>query len=127
MPEEAAHDPSLQTWSWSTIEVVSPRPGIERQAIDGHRQSVVRYRYEPGSVFPEHAHAEEQVTLVLRGRLLFQVGDQQIELGAGDGAIIPANVPHGAAVLGDETVETYNVLSPRRTEHPTGRASPPPK
>jgi quercetin dioxygenase-like cupin family protein len=41
-----------------------------------------------------------------------------VELGPGGVAVIPANIPHGAVVVGDETVETYNALSPRRTSSP---------
>jgi len=93
-------------------------PGVERQVVDGERQTLVRYVYQPGAVFPVHSHAEEQITSVLSGRIRFEVAGESLTLSAGEAAVIPPNVPHGATVLGDEPVETLNSLSPRRARHP---------
>ncbi len=83
---------------------------------------MVRYVYAPGSVFPVHAHPEEQVTVVVSGRIVFEVAGARVELGAGQVAVIPPNVPHGARVLGDDTVETFNALSPRRSADPLAQS-----
>ncbi|MCC6312886.1 MAG: cupin domain-containing protein [Thermomicrobiales bacterium] len=103
---------------WADLPVEAVLPGITRSVIHGERQTVVRYCYEPGAVFPMHAHPEEQITLVLSGRIIFEVEGESIELGAGGVAVLPANVPHGARVVGDEPVETLNALSPRRLQSP---------
>jgi quercetin dioxygenase-like cupin family protein len=108
--------------SWAELPQTEVYPGIARQAIDGERQTLVRYVYQPGSVFPEHRHPEEQITTVLSGRIQFTVNGETITLTAGDVAVIPANVPHGARVIGDLVVETFNALSPRRTAHPAPNA-----
>lgn len=104
--------------NWSSIPAETVFPGITRQVTHGERQTVVRYIYAPGSIFPVHAHPEEQVTLVLSGVITFDVDGEKIELGPGGIAVIPPNVPHGATVLGDETVETLNTMSPRRVASP---------
>jgi quercetin dioxygenase-like cupin family protein len=104
--------------SWADIAADEVLPGITRQTVHGDRQTMIRYLYEPGSVFPAHAHPEEQITVVVRGRIAFQIDRQWRELGPGQVAIIPANMPHGARVVGSETVETFNALSPRRTTAP---------
>lgn len=104
--------------TWSEIPAETVFPGITRQVIHGERQTMVRYVYAPGSVFPVHAHPEEQVTVVVSGRIAFDVNGERIELGPGGVAVIPANVPHGASVVGDETVETFNALSPKRGASP---------
>jgi hypothetical protein len=36
--------------------------------------------------------------------------------------VIPGGVAHGAEVIGDDEVETYNALSPRRDQSPTPSA-----
>ncbi|MDQ3044830.1 MAG: cupin domain-containing protein [Chloroflexota bacterium] len=79
---------------------------------------MVRYVYQPGSVFPKHSHVQEQITVVLSGYIRFTVGDERIECGPGSCAVIPGGMPHGAEVIGDQVVETLNALSPRRETSP---------
>jgi quercetin dioxygenase-like cupin family protein len=105
--------------SWDDLEEETVLPGIVRQIVHGERQTMVRYVYDPGSVFPEHAHPEEQVTVVISGTIAFDIAGRRIVLGAGDVAVIPSNVPHGAEVIGMELVETFNALSPRRETGPS--------
>ncbi len=93
-------------------------PGIQRQTVHGERQTLVRYHYAPGSIFPVHAHPEEQITIVLTGAITFEIGDQTATLGPGQIATIPGGVPHGASVAGTEPAETLNTLSPRRASAP---------
>ena len=110
--------PGASSLAWTEIEPEHVLPGITRQVVHGERQTMVRYVYAPGSVFPVHAHPEEQVTVVVSGRIAFDVDGNSVELGAGQVAVIPPNVPHGAEVIGNETVETFNALSPRRHTDP---------
>jgi quercetin dioxygenase-like cupin family protein len=110
--------------SWSEIPAEQVLPGIRRQVHHGQEQSVIRYVYDASSIFPVHMHPEEQMTMVLRGRIVFQVDDpasgppREIELGPGQIVMLPGNVPHGARVIGSEEVETVNTLSPRRQDGP---------
>ena len=104
--------------AWSDVSAERVFPGVVRQVVHGRRQTLVRYVYEPGAVFPVHSHPEEQITVVVSGRLAFEIDGRRVELGSGHVAVIPAGVPHGARVVGDETVETYNALSPRRQASP---------
>lgn len=90
------------------------RPGVTRRTFSSERMTYIRYVYAPGAVFPSHSHAQEQITLVLQGRIAFTVGEGTVELGPGEAAVIPAGVEHGARVLGDEEVVTDNVMAPRR-------------
>lgn len=86
--------------------------------VHGDKQTLVRYVYQPGSVFPVHQHPEEQITIILSGSIDFTVDGQPVTLSAGECALIPANTPHGATVTGSEVVETLNTMSPRRTVPP---------
>lgn len=104
---------------WSDVPVEDAGNGIARQAVHGERSSVVRYVYPAGSVFQTHAHAEEQVTVVLSGRIVFTTPDGEVEVGAGGSLVVPPNVPHGARVVGPEPVESINVLAPRRARSPS--------
>lgn len=109
-------DPAIVNWNELPEEEVYP--GIHRQTITASQQTMVRYRYQPGSTFPVHAHPQEQITLVLSGTITFIVAGSEFRLGPGDVAVIPGGVEHSATVEGDEAVETFNALSPRREAGP---------
>ncbi len=104
--------------SWNELPEEEVYPGIFRQTISGEKQTMVRYRYAPGSVFPTHCHPQEQVTIVIGGTITFTVGDEVVTLTSGQAAIIPSSVEHGATVEGDSWVETFNAMSPRRDVAP---------
>ena len=85
------------------------RPGIEGATIDTEQLTVTTYRYESGSTWEQHAHDEDQVTLVVSGgTICFTVGDDDVRLEPGQAAVIPGGVPHSARVLDTEVV-TLNV------------------
>ncbi len=116
--ETSALPATSQALAWDALVADEPVSGVRRQIVNGASQTLVRYVYAPGAIFPVHAHPEEQVTVVLRGRIGFDVAGERVELGPGEVAVIPGGVPHGAAVVGTEEVETINALSPRRNAHP---------
>lgn len=50
---------------------------------------------------PLHLHiAQEEWFYVVEGRVVFQVGDRRVELGAGDSILGPRNVPHAFSAVG---------------------------
>lgn len=108
----------LHVLNWSEIPIEEVYPGITRQIVQGKRQTLVRYVYQPGSIFPVHQHPQEQVTVVLSGEIEFEVAGEITRLRAGSVAIIPGDTPHGARVIGAAVVETLNNMSPRRDQAP---------
>lgn len=116
-------DGRVQRVVWLAVPEERVAPGVIRQVVHGARQTLVRYRYDPGTVFPIHGHPEEQITVVVAGRIAFDVGGERIVLAAGELLVLPGGVPHGATVVGDEPVETLNTLSPRRAGHPAATAT----
>ena len=109
---------------WSETPSEEVLPGITRQVVNGRNQTLVRYVYSPGSVFPVHSHPQEQITIVISGRIAFDLDGSRVELGPGEVAVIPPGLPHGAEVIGTETVETFNTLSPRRSDNPSFTGPP---
>jgi quercetin 2,3-dioxygenase len=52
---------------------------------------------------PLHTHPfQDEVFIILEGEHLFQLGDEQYHLTAGDTIFIPRNVPHAPAQLSDK-------------------------
>jgi quercetin dioxygenase-like cupin family protein len=104
---------------WAAVPMDDAGNGITRQTVHGDRSTVVRYVYPPGSVFATHQHPEEQLTVVLTGRITFTTPSGDVSLGPGGSLLVPPNLRHGARVDGDETVESINVLAPRRERSPS--------
>jgi quercetin dioxygenase-like cupin family protein len=105
---------------WSAVPSEEVYPGITRQTVHGRRSTIVRYVYQPGAVFPTHAHPEEQTTVVLTGRITFLSDGRETTLEAGQSLLVPPDLAHGARVEGDQVVESINVLAPRRERQPGG-------
>jgi quercetin dioxygenase-like cupin family protein len=108
----------MQSLNWAAIPAETVYPGITRQTIQGTLQTMVRYVYQPGSRFPVHSHPQEQITLVISGSIEFTVDGTAVLLGPGEVAVIPPGASHGAHVVGDQVVESFNALSPARTIQP---------
>jgi quercetin dioxygenase-like cupin family protein len=111
--------------TWGEENALPPVDQLERWTIAGERSAVMRFRVEEGFVLPEHAHPEEQITVMLEGQLEFTVEDPGsgtivTTAGAGDVVVIPGGVSHGARALTD--VLSIDVFTPVRPELlPPGR------
>jgi quercetin dioxygenase-like cupin family protein len=102
------------------LPVESPDSSIERRRLTGERLELVDYRYQPGSVFPTHAHEAEQLTVVLTGQLVFTFAEGEVRLRSGEALLIGSGRAHGAYVPASaELTRTYNVFTPVR-ERPPG-------
>jgi quercetin dioxygenase-like cupin family protein len=68
-----------------------------------------------GSV-PQHFHPNEQMGIVISGRMVFTIGGESRTLGPGDLYRIPGGVSHGVVAL-DEPVRALDVFYPIRDEY----------
>lgn len=91
-------------------------PGIERRAVWLNQVMLTFFIFQPQAIVPEHAHENEQITVVTRGSLEFTLGNEKHVLRAGDGVVIPPNVSHSAQVR-DELTEAYDAWSPPREDY----------
>jgi quercetin dioxygenase-like cupin family protein len=84
---------------WPEIEAV---PGVHRRVLScGDGVMVVQFRIAKDAEVPLHTHPHEQVGHVVSGQMRFRLGDEERELGPGDGYAVPSNVPHGAVGVTD--------------------------
>lgn len=56
-----------------------------------------------------HQHPYVETFVIIRGRALFTIGDQQREGTAGEILVVPPNTPHKFAVLGPEVYEAVHI------------------
>ena len=62
----------------------------------------------------EHTHPHTQITYVISGRVSVTIGGETRELGPGDSALMPPNVPHSAINL-EDTV-SLDIFNPARED-----------
>ena len=104
-----------QHLNWTDIPVEHPAEGIERQMVVGERVMIVRFRFVPFLVTPEHTHMHEQMSLVVSGRVRFFVEGEERIASPGDVLHFPPNCLHGATMM-DEEVVLIDIFSPIRED-----------
>ena len=80
----------------SAIESVEAIPGLEFRPVIGQNTMTNFVSFPPNTRAPMHSHEEEQIAIVLDGEFEFQIDDEVRTMRAGDVAVIPPWVPHGA-------------------------------
>lgn len=68
--------------------------GNLKGADHGATISLILDHSEPGHGPRLHSHPYDETWVVIDGNLIFQAGDQQLEVGPGDIVIIPPQTPH---------------------------------
>src|SRR2546428_10950567 len=66
--------------------------------ITGERIELGLLLYKVGKGAKEHAHPQEQILLLLKGRARLTLGAEVFDLGPGLAAPIPTHVPHSLSV-----------------------------
>lgn len=78
--------------------------------VAGEELMVVSMEIEPGDYLPTHTDSNEELLLVLAGRVEAAVGDETAELAAGECAVVPEMAPHGLRNVGDEPARVVGVF-----------------
>ncbi len=92
--------------------------GIQRQIqVDGEKLMIVKVHLAAGAELPSHSHPHEQATYVLSGHLRFTLGDQTLDLRAGQSIGIPSNAMH-RVVATEETMLLDSFSPPREDFRP---------
>lgn len=95
---------------------VAINPAVRRRVMAvGASMLTQEVELETGGVVGVHAHPHEQITYVVRGALAFRVGDQEVEVRAGQALVIPSNTPHGCRAT--EPTLAYDVFHPVREDY----------
>lgn len=70
-------------------------------------------RILPGHKFPSHLHpSSDDVIYILRGRAIFKIGEEEVEVSAGELVVAPEGVPHSAVNPTGEDVEMLVFQAP---------------
>ncbi len=105
--------PAAVATPWTELPHDAPLALLERRRIVGTEAMISHVTLHAGCDVPVHAHANEQFSCVLSGRVRFRLADRDVVLGAGDVLHLPGHAPHGAQAL--ETAVVLDVFAPPST------------
>jgi quercetin dioxygenase-like cupin family protein len=101
-------------------EPVTNARATRRQVLIGPGEApnfaLRRFVMEPGGGMPRHTNTVEHEQYVLRGRARIGIGDEVLDVRAGDVLYIPAGTPHWYLAEGDEPFEFLCVVPNRPDE-----------
>ncbi len=103
-----------KSYRWDEVELEHLNPLLTRQFVTGEQAMLARIVLRKGCVVPEHAHPNEQISLILRGRLRFVLAGEERVVEAGGMLVIPGGVAHSAEAL-EDTVN-LDVFAPPRQD-----------
>jgi unsaturated pyranuronate lyase len=89
--------------------------GVTGRVVEGERVTLAVIELDPDSVVPEHRHENEQVGVLVSGRLEFRIADETRRVEPGGTWCIPADVPHEVRT-GSEGAVAVEVFAPARTD-----------
>jgi quercetin dioxygenase-like cupin family protein len=110
----------------NAIEALELLPGLRFRPVLGENLIINVASYEPHSEAPMHSHVEEQIVIVTEGEFEFTIDGVTRTMRAGDIAVVPPWVPHGARTL-DTTCTEIDVFTPPRAtlvDHATSQVGP---
>ena|SRR5512143_2728791 len=91
-------------------------PGAQMWAVGIEKSMLTYFELEPNTVFPEHAHEAEQITLILEGELTFLYEGKTVTLSPWEVIAIPSNVRH-SVTTGNRKCLAVDAWSPVRKEY----------
>jgi len=101
-------EPEMEIVDLVNLKPRSPREGLHMRADGLATIRIGRLNIEAGASTPSHNHANEQMVLVLEGRIRAFSGDKEFELGPGEMFKVPAYVHHYYTALEDSlTIEVF--------------------
>ena len=88
---------------------------VRARQVKGDRVSFALVELAPGAIVPEHRHEQEQLGMVVQGRVRFRIDDEVADLGPGGTWRIPSNHPHEIEAGPDGAV-VIDIFSPTRDD-----------
>ena len=108
---------TTEVLSKEKIEAIVMAPGITAwKHYDVPNVSMAEVSFEPEAVEPLHYHEKaQQIFMVLEGEALFFVGDETLEVNAGESLFVAPGIHHGAKNRGAGELRIQVVSQPSAT------------
>lgn len=102
----------LHQWDQIPREALSAQ--LARRVIHSANMTVARIDLLKGALVPRHSHENEQISVLLEGRLRFSFDSGELEVVPGQALEIPPHVPHEVEALEDSVA--MDLFAPRRED-----------
>jgi len=97
---------------------LKPLKGVDMAILgSGDKITLIKILIQPGAVFPEHSHANEQVGTCLEGEGELVSGGKKLRVVPGVSWTIPSDERHSFITKGDKPVVIYECWSPPRADY----------
>lgn len=108
----------MKHYRWDDVKLETLSPTIGRRMITGEKSMAARVYLKKGAVVPEHKHENEQITMVLKGALEFQIDGRTVMVREGEVLVIPSWMPHSATAV--EDTDDLDLFCPPRQDWLSG-------
>ena len=102
---DITHVPVIDVWG----------EAVRARRIEGDRITLALVELAANAQVPEHRHENEQLGMVIQGRVTFTIEDERRELGPGGTWCIPSGAAHHVDV-GSEGAVVIDVFAPTRRD-----------
>ena len=99
-------------WDELETELITPKYSPARGPfVQGEKIMMGRFSYPAGGKAKAHAHPNEQIVWVMKGRARVRIGEEEKVVGPGDIYMIPADTEHETETLEErEVIVCKNVV-----------------
>ena len=95
--------------SWNAIEREQMNALVVRQALHGTKMTIARLELKAGALVPTHHHVNEQMTVLISGKLRFIFPEKTMDVVGGEVMEIAPNLPHSVEALEDSiAIDVFN-------------------
>jgi quercetin dioxygenase-like cupin family protein len=108
----------MQHLAWETVKKEQLNDKFWRKVVNGEKITAAQLGFSQGAMVPLHHHESEQVSIVVKGAIKFEVEGKEVTVRGGEVLVIPSNLPHNALALEDSSV--IEIFSPIRLDWMTG-------
>lgn len=106
----------MKVMHFDEARTCEPEPGWKRTSLCSEPGVSIEYFVKPsGHASPLHEHPQDQVMVVIEGRMKVRTADGEDVLGVGDAAYFPGNEPHAVENARDEPSIGIDVFAPGRS------------
>ncbi len=103
------------------------RKGTWRRVVATENLTAQRGEMEPGTEFDGgvHRHPEDQIIVVMKGKMRLHIDGEEGWLEPGDVGVIPGGEFHGGVDVGPEGAEYLEIIAGGRMDYLPGYVGPP--
>jgi acetyl esterase/lipase/quercetin dioxygenase-like cupin family protein len=105
---------TVRHFKFSALPTKKINDQISRGLISGKQATIGYFTFNKGAVVPLHHHVNEQYTIIMKGSVRVTIDDKIYIVKAGEGIIIPSNVPHLFESLENGTIDMDFFSPPRQ-------------